>query len=104
MTYKEEREAGKEIAKTIKIGTRCKMEDGIYEVIDIYPYSNKCSSLLYKMIVVNEEKIEVLKQQLKRDKKRSTGYEDYTEEELIQYMTIKDIEPAWFITRKAEIL
>lgn len=93
-----------DIISQVKIGTLCKMETRIYEVVKIYPYSDECSLPLYKMIVIDNKSIEILKQQLIRDKKRSKYTEDYTEEELLQYRTIEDIEPFWFIERNATII
>lgn len=104
MTYKEEQELAKDIIKIVKIGTQCKMGNKTYEVTEIYPYSDECDSPLYKMIVIDKESIEALKQELIRDNKRNKRLENYTEEELMQYRTISDIEPVWFITRKATIL
>lgn len=104
MTYKEEQELAKDIIKVVKVGTRCKMDNKTYEVVEIYPYSDECNSPLYRMIVIDKESIEALKQELIRDNKRSKRLENYTEEELMQYRTISDIEPVWFITRKATIL
>jgi hypothetical protein len=104
MTYKEEKKQGDDISKIVKVGTRCKIDNKIYEVIEIYPYSSECDSPLYKMIIIDNEGIEASRQELIRDNKRSKYSEDYTEEELLQYRTIKDIEPMWFITRKAVIL
>lgn len=104
MTYKKENEQIKNIINSIKVGTKCKMGNRIYEVVEIYPYSDECDSPLYKMIVVDKEGIEELRKELIMDNKRSKHSEGYTEEELMQYRTIKDIEPMWFITRKITML
>jgi hemerythrin superfamily protein len=104
MTYKEEREQGKEKEKIAKVGTRCKMDNKVFEVVEIEPYSDVCDTPLYKMIVIDDKSIETLKQELIRDNKRSKCTEEFTEEELLQYRTISEIEPAWFITRNAVIL
>jgi hypothetical protein len=88
------------IIETVKIGTQCKMDNTIYEVIDIEPYSEVCNTPQYAMKVIDAETIEERKQSLERYNKNNPRYTMTLEESL----TMDRIEPMWFIARKAVIL
>lgn len=104
LSYEEQKVIGKHLAKVIDVGTKCNMEGFIYEVINKYPYSDECNSPLYDMRVINEDGIERLRKQLFLDKKACGKSMVYTEDELMQYRTIHQIEPQWFVSRDAKIL
>lgn len=104
LTYKEQQFIGNHLAKVIEVGTKCEMAGFVYEAVNKYPYSDECDSPLYDLRVVNEDGIEQLRKQILLDKKACGKSMIYTEEELMQYRTIHQIEPQWFVSRDAKIL
>jgi hypothetical protein len=89
-----------DIINQVQLNTKCIMNNTIYEVIEIHPYSDVCSTPQYNMIAIDSETIEERKQELNRFNKNNP----YHNSTLEKFLTIEDIEPMWFISRNVKIL
>lgn len=88
------------IIKTVKVGTQCKMNNTIYEVIETHPYSDVSNLPLYNMKAIDKETLELRQQELNSYNKKNPNYPMTLDE----ILTIYNIEPMWFITRNVKIL